>query len=330
MEELIRLIENKYSIKVSNIEKYKNVYKITSGEREYCLKVSKYDKEQFEFIIACIMHLISNGFKKVLPIIKTKDGDDYIELNEGFAFLTDWANSRHIDFKNLVELKRAVETLGELHIKSRNFQYKKVKGRNLYGRWIEKFEKRLNQLLLFKSIIVSKVERTQFDDIYLKHIDVHYKQALDAIKNLKESKYFEIMESHKALKEFCHHDSANHNFLIDNFLNIYIIDFDYCIMDSHLHDLASIIIRSLRYGNWSMETLEYIISIYSNFTPINKDELYLIYCFMEFPQDFWQVGLQYYVEKQPWNEEFFLKKLLKVTDDHKERFRFLNNFKSIF
>ncbi|WDU82620.1 hypothetical protein [Caloramator sp. Dgby_cultured_2] len=206
MEELIRLIENKYSIKVSNIEKYKNVYKITSGEREYCLKVSKYDKEQFEFIIACIMHLISNGFKKVLPIIKTKDGDDYIELNEGFAFLTDWANSRHIDFKNLVELKRAVETLGELHIKSRNFQYKKVKGRNLYGRWIEKFEKRLNQLLLFKSIIVSKVERTQFDDIYLKHIDVHYKQALDAIKNLKESKYFEIMESHKALKEFCHHD----------------------------------------------------------------------------------------------------------------------------
>ncbi|SEF38655.1 spore coat protein, CotS family [Caloramator fervidus] len=325
MRELISLIENKYNIKVLNIEKHKNVYKIYS-DKNYCLKVSRYQREEFEFILACINHLLKKGFKNVLPIIKTCDGEDFIELNDSFAFLTDWVESRHLDFKNPVELKMAVETLANLHLASRNFQYKKVKGRNLYGKWIDKFEKRLNQLLIFKSIIVSKDEKTEFDKVYLKHIDIHYKQGLDSIKKLKQSRYFEIVEKHKRLNEFCHHDSANHNFLVDDLLNVYLIDFDYCVLDSHLHDLASIIIRSLRYGNWSIDTLKYILSIYSRIIPIEDQEVYLIYCFMEFPQDFWQVGLQYYVENQPWEEDVFLKRLFRVTEDHKERFNFLDEF----
>ncbi|KRQ87792.1 Spore coat protein I [Caloramator mitchellensis] len=330
MDELFEMIQNKYNIKVNKIEKLKNVYKIYSGDKEYCLKVSKYDFEQFDFIISAIKHLIKNGFKRVIPIIKTTEGTDFIKLKVGYGFLTQWINSRTADFKNPIELRHAVETLANMHICSRGFEHRKVKGRNLYGKWIDKFQKRLNEMLYFKSLIVSKDNRSEFDDIYLKYLDIHYKQGYDAIKKLQNSNYSEIMEEHRKYKEFCHHDSANHNFLIDENMNFHIIDFDYCVMDTHLHDLASIIIRSLRYGNWSMDILEYIIDTYSNFINIKDEEKYLICCFMSFPQDFWQVGLQYYVEKQPWGEDFFIKKLKKTTDDQKERFEFLNDFESMF
>ena len=42
------------------------------------------------------------------------------------------------------------------------------------------------------------------------------------------------------LKRFCHHDFAHHNLLIDKQGEINVIDFDYCILDSHIHDLASL------------------------------------------------------------------------------------------
>lgn len=48
---------------------------------------------------------------------------------------------------------------------------------------------------------------------------------------------------------FCHHDYANHNILIDSENQIYIIDFDYCMLDTKLHDLASILIRVMKMAN---------------------------------------------------------------------------------
>ena len=50
--------------------------------------------------------------------------------------------------------------------------------------------------------------------------------------------------------------------------------------------------------------------------------------FMEFPQAYWQLGIQYYWEEQPWGEEFFLKKLEKIHEDREYRQDFINDFRS--
>ena len=34
-----------------------------------------------------------------------------------------------------------------------------------------------------------------------------------------------------------------------------------------------------------------------------------------FPQSFWQIGLQYYWEQQPWNEEVFINKIIRYLED---------------
>jgi len=49
--------------------------------------------------------------------------------------------------------------------------------------------------------------------------------------------------------------------------------------------------------------------------------------FMEFPQDYWQRGIQYYWEKKMWGEDFFLRKLKAYADDREERQEFINIFR---
>lgn len=326
MENLKKTIEQNYGIEAIELEKIKNVYKVKTDRGYKCFKISKYGIEQFNFIICAIQHLLDKGFSEILPFNLTKEGDRFIKLSEGYGFLIDWVDSREADFKNPIDLKMCVDTLAKLHLTSRGFNFGLgAKGRRYLGKWPIKFQKRCDELLYFKAIIKSKENLTEFDNIFLKNFDFNYKQALKSIKDIKESNYMEIMERHKDHYEFCHHDTANHNFLITPDFKMYMIDFDYCIIDTHIHDLASIIIRNLKHGNWNFETLEYILDAYNESITVYDDELQSIFYFMEFPQDFWQVGLQYYVEHQPWEEEFFMRKLNRIVKDSKEKAEFLGN-----
>jgi CotS family spore coat protein len=327
LEDLNKIISSNYDLDVEDIIKVKNAYRIKTTGGFKCFKISKYDFNQFQFIIRCLEYLKSSGFKSILDFDKTNCDEKYIKLQEGYGFLCPWIDSREADFENPVELKMCIDTLGCLHRSSKDFPIVDIpKCRLVFKRWIEKFKKRCDELIYFKALIASRERITEFDGMYLKHFDTHYRQALKAVKHLEESKYFEIMDRTIKTSCICHHDTANHNFLITPELDMYMIDFDYCIIDSYLHDLSSIIIRCLKYGHWSFDTFNFIIDIYSQNTKINEEDLYMIFCFMEFPQDFWQVGLQYYVEKQSWSEEFFVKKLHRITEDSKDRMDYIEEF----
>lgn len=331
MENIKEIVEGNYDFAVNNMEQIKNAYKISTNEGYKCLKVSRYELEQFKFIIESIKHLIKKGYSSVLPPYAARNGEDFIKLPWGYGYLCDWIEAREADFKNPVELKLCVDALSDLHYTSRGFSApQESRGRNYYGKWLKKFRKRCDELLYFKALIKAKDKTSEFDRTYLKYFDIHYRQGLKTLSDIEKSEYFNIMEEHKKLSSLCHHDSANHNFLINKDLNIFMIDFDYCILDTHIHDLSSIIIRNLKYGHWSTYTMEFILEIYSNRIPINEEERYLIFCFMEFPQDFWQIGLQYYVEKQPWGEEFFIKKLRRIVEDSRDRMEFIKELETSF
>jgi CotS family spore coat protein len=280
LEELKGIIEENYGLEVGSIEKNKNVYKIETSSGCKCLKISKYDIGQFKFIIAVIKHLLTRDFKAVLPFNSTKSGEVYLRFETGYGFLCDWVDSREANYKNPVELKMCIDTLSNLHLASRGFvPPEETKGRNYYGRWIQRFKKRCDELLYFKALVKSRDIQTEFDNIFLKYFDVHYRQGLKAVRDLENSKYGLIMEKHKKMSGFCHHDTANHNFLITPELDMYMIDFDYCIADTFLHDLSSIVIRCLKYGHWNFDTLNFIIDTYSQNITIDDEDMYLVFCY---------------------------------------------------
>lgn len=324
MEKFVSLIENSYGLQIYNLEKIKNAYKLETSSGLKCMKRSNYDLEQYKFIMNAMQHLINNEYEHILHIENTIKGESYIKMDNAYGFLCDWIESEEVNFDKHTELKLCIESLGKLHIYSRGFDFKcKNQIRNLYGKWIKRMKKRCDEMLYFKMIIENKKCKREFDNIYLDYFDEYYYEALKAVKELMESDYQELMITHKSLSGFCHHDTANHNFIITPQKNIYLIDFDYCIYDSHLHDLGSIIIRNLRHGKWSVKRMGFIIKQYNEIINLNEKELEVLRCFIEFPQDFWQIGLQYYIEKLKWEEEIFLKRLRRIVEDFAYRRVFL-------
>lgn len=319
-----------YGIESKEIIKVKNTYKIITSDEEYCLKVIKYQYPHFYFIVSAQKHLMKNGFNSIPKILDTIDGKDYIRLDDKLAYLTPWVKCRECDYKNKWDLSLAAKKLSELHNSSEGFVINRdLKPRIAWGKWYKIFETRGEEILDFKKRIYQKAYMSDFDKLYLSIMDEELKRVERTLYHIKTSGYFDYMKKEVKKLGFCHHDYANHNVLLLENNEINIIDFDYCILDSHLHDLSSLCIRTMKEGRWDLNLFKYIIESYSKNKEVRNEEFPIMASFIEFPQAYWQLGLQYYWEQQPWEEEHFLKKLGKYEKDREFRQNFvdeLSNF----
>ena len=327
INQLIKTIEDNYDIKIIALEKIKNTYKVNCIQGQYCIKIIKYEFAHFYFILSAIKHLQRRGFETIPTILQTRDFSDYIKLDDKFAYLTEWIPSRTSNYSDLEELALVSRKLGELHRSSKGFVLKpNMKPRIGWYSWIEVFNTRCNEILDFNNRISQKAYKSEFDKIYSENTPKEIERGLDAIEGIRSANYYKLMDKEVMSCGFCHHDYAHHNILIDDKGKVNIIDFDYCILDSHIHDVASLLIRTMKDGNWSKKKADIIINNYLKTNNITKEELILMKSFMKFPQGFWQIGLQYYWEQQLWNQSVFIKKISKYLDDVEEREKFLSEY----
>lgn len=323
-EELRNLLQREYEINITSIEKIKSIYRVISDNKEFCLKVIGYEFGHFFFILNAIKHLQNNEFSKIPKLIKTRSGLDYIKIGNKYGYFTPWLKARQSNYDNPIDLNMATKKLAELHLKSRGFNVtESMNPRIGWLRWIETYKIRKNEILDFRNRINKKHKKSKFDYMYLGIMDEELKKADKAISNLIKSDYIEKMKEEILYRGFCHHDYAYHNVLIDDKNHVNIIDFDYCMLDTHLHDLSSLLIRRMKYGKWDIKNASEILEIYNTINKVYSNDIPIMAAFMEFPQDYWQRGIQYYWEKKPWGEEFFIKKLERYIEDREEKQQFI-------
>lgn len=327
-EKILELLINNYDLEFVSVEKIKNVYKVNSSKQKiYCLKVINYSFPRFKFILSSILHLQKNGFKTIPEVIKTKGSCYYIKILEKYAYLSKWIPSRQSNYDNPIDLANISEKLGELHSCSEGFIVTmEMAPRIGWFSWPHVFNTRKSEILDFKNRINQKAKKSNFDKLYLEHLEKEVEKADKSINGLVKSNYKEIMKREVMKRGFCHHDYAHHNVLIDKDNNINIIDFDYCILDTHLHDLASLMIRSMKKGKWENEKGNNIIKNYSKSNSVTEEEIIVIKEFIRFPQEYWQIGIQKYWEQQPWSEESFFERLDNYIEDSDERIKYIENF----
>lgn len=312
MEEkyLKNIIEREYDIEVKEIKKIKNTYRI-NGDEGYCLKIINYNYPHFYFILNCIRHLKSRRVESILEILENKNKKEYIKIGDKYAYMTRWIKSSISDFDNIELIEKIGFEVSNMHIKSRGYSIlEKSKPRIYWGTWINVFETRVKEIYDFQNRINQKVYKSKFDKLYLENIKKEIEEANEAIKLLEKSKYLKIMREKVKEMGFCHHDLENHNILVDMNNEIKFIDFDYCILDSNLHDVASLIWRINRYSNGDIKIkTKSLLEGYERNLKISNEEKEVMRAFLKFPNDFWQRGLQVYWEQQPWEEEILLGKL---------------------
>lgn len=326
--ELTTDIFDSYNIKVDDIVPIRSVYILYTDMGVKILKKISYSIDELEFVNAAVNHIINNGYDYVVNFMETANGDYYIKRQDGLYVMLNLVEGREADFQNPLDVAMVSRSLCRMHKSTTNIQDVIEKRNNLY-KWISSFKKRAVELLKFKEISELHEIKSDFDKLYLEYVDTYYNQAVKSVEFLKDSSYEKLCDEVSKSKNICHHDLAYHNILIDNDNNVYFVDFDYCIVDLRIHDIGNLIAKSIKYCNWDFEKAESIIENYCSIDELKKEELNVLYGFLTFPQDFYEISRQYYMKTKNWDEEDFLSRLEKKAGYCSDRNAFLDGLKSM-
>ena len=125
-------------------------------------------------------------------------------------------------------------------------------------------------------------------------------QAYQAISELRSQK----AEDNEVI---CYHDWAYHNLLIDPVRpdSAYLFDLDSLLVDQAVHDRANLFRLYLRLWRWSLPAFFKLLWQFDRDYPWRKGELRLLHTYLTFPYDYWILGRQYYLERQPWSARYY-------------------------
>lgn len=325
--DLCNAIAHGFGIKLYSAEQCRGVWRLGTSDGFKYLKRSKLEAPDLHFIYEALEYLIFQNFHHVPRLALSRMGEPFVTHQNHHYLLTNWYFSQELDFGVTNDLKEAARFLARFHLAGQGF----IPCREHYWRtcwfgWPVKLENRLGQLQEFRKIALMEKERSTFSRLYLSFFDSYFHQAEACLNALLNSSYYEVALIDSKIKSLCHHDFSSRNLLRSTERQIILVDFDYCLRDLRIHDLINLLIRNLKHHDWDPAICRLILKEYHQIRKLTPEEIQVMYVILGWPQEFWQVGLQYYFEKLPWPSERFLKKLQSKIQAQLLWERFLEEF----
>jgi CotS family spore coat protein len=251
-------------------------------------------------------------------------------VNDDIYVVTDWIDGRECDFKKEEDLLEASETLARFHLCARNFMPDdNVKARNDIGKLPYNMEKRMMTLNKMRDIARKNNKKTEFDMLYLSNIEFYLNLSRQAVNFLNLDSYSKVCSLALTDNVLCHHDYTYHNILFDNEHNSYIVDFEYCKSEIQIHDVATLIIKSLKRLNWDIRYAEMILERYNSINPLKYDDYNVLKTLLIFPQRFWRLANRYYYKEASWGEDTFIKKMKEIIQERSNYMKFIGELEEL-
>lgn len=312
---------DEYDFLVEDAEPVRSVYVLTTDQGHKIFKRIDYSLEELNFLYDTL-----NSIRKEYPYIvnfkKSIHDKHYIEYNGGIYVVLDLIEGRECLFENPIDLKKVVEGLAKYHSAAQNIKMNFGQRNNL-NKLISRYKHKIRDLENYKKIASMHYNKSEFDSIYLEYADYYIGCSRAALEKILSSSYKELCDSKRTL---CHHDLAHHNILIGNDDNVYFIDFDYAVIDLPYHDISNLITKAAKNNGWCPDILDIIIETYKGINGLTIDELEVLYGFMLFPLDFYEISSGYYARLKDWEEDDFVDKLRRKAGYKEEREEFLKYF----
>lgn len=229
-------------------------------------------------------------------IFRNNEGGLYVAQGSDLYFLTEWIEGKYIDFSQGEQLDAASNLLADMHRMGEGFDPpKECLARNDLGRWPSKWHQRITDLKIMAEL--SQRQKDDFDQVFCKLVNICLEEAYQALNIIKSAGYTEYCRSLSDLKPLCHRDFVYHN-LIFNGSGAFLIDFEYCIQDSRVIDLARFIRTSFVEYPWEVDTAQRIITGYQERYPLTITEEKMLLAVLMFPHDIWRTGHKWYFSQQ--------------------------------
>ena len=156
--------------------------------------------------------------------------------------------------------------------------------------------------------------KNEFDILFLDNVSKAKNDLNKCINLLTEGPYNELYAK-KDNYVLCHLDLAHHNFIIeDNEINI--IDFDYCKLGIKVLDIYNYIVKVIKNYAYNKDILVKIINDYNEIFEISVKEKKVVSALLNYPRDFINISMDYYLKQKSWDEEVFISRFRdKIEND---------------
>lgn len=315
-----------YNFEVLDVIPVRKIFILQTDKGYKVLKRINYSLESYNFILKGLEYVRSNGFERVLEINRTKEGKDYLEWKGDCYCIMDMVEGRESQFDNPMDVEMNTKGIAELHLASEGFKYYNT-NKNICGNMIENCKMKLEEMNLFYNI-ANINKHNEFDKTFIKIYPEIEKQMVDSINYLEGSNYYKLCSEEDKIV-FCHHDLAYHNMLIKDD-ETYFIDFDYAVIDLKVHDLSNFITKIEKNAEYDFNDCKNIIEIYNSINSIDKNELSVLYGFLLFPKDIYDITKNFYTRLKDWNFNTFLNRLQNKIILNKSKEEFLDKYKGEF
>jgi CotS family spore coat protein len=264
---------------------------------------------------------------------------NYLWCRGNRYLLTAMIKGREADYRRRSDLQAAIRTMKTFHSLTR----KLIAGNQ--KRWAflrfdltAEWRKRIGEMEICREIASrERVHGGKFNDEwcrrYLARWPEFYDQAREVVGAMEKLVANPRADTEIGGDVICYHDWAYHNVIIYDGQSsaeceAFLIDFDYIIVDRPVHDQANLISRYLRLNSWSLTSLTQILTDFDRFYKWQPGELDWLRRYLAFPYEYWILGRQYFIEKQPWSMKYYQDQWERKIACHAQRSRALEMMES--
>lgn len=324
-----------WPITPQEVSPYKDVYKVQAAEGLYCLKEIDKKPRRALALEGVMEHLLDKGFAKTAMPLRDLAGRILCQMSSGRHYiLTDWLVGRQPVFRSLDEdILGATNTLALFHQASAGFVAPPGgKLRNRLNRWPTRFTSRLRTIVKLREELTHKPFLDNFDRVFVEYYPWILERAQAGWSILATSQYGSLVEATRKSRSFCHGDVAQRNFVVTGSGEYQIIDLDLARWDIRVADLYKLFRDVMKKRHWDFQVARLILEGYSEISPLEPEELSVLYALLCYPHKIIHLVLRYYVKREgksySWSTRKFIDKLHELGEQRDMIDTFLDAFQS--
>lgn len=294
VEELAREVMKHYDMQVSEMtlitskpDKGGAIWRIMTDKGPRSLKVLHREPRRSLFSIYAQQWLVEQG-ARVPALIKTKQGQLYVEAGQKLWIVTDWIPLVPASKVDIEGAEVLVFGLGEFHRSTRGYVPPKfARQASRIHHWPKYYAKMIEKIGWIRDLAKAYPDAAGSAQL-LSVVDQFERQAKEALVKFENSSYRRMVAKGEPYWGLVHQDYGFSNGQLGEG-GVWVIDLDGVAYDFPIRDLRKMITSMMDdMGGWDPAIMRRLIQAYHKANPIDRETYELLLIDMTFPNEFYK------------------------------------------
>lgn len=299
-------ILRQYNIRIGSIDSFKDFHILKTDRGTKVLKIWRNikDLEKANYFKEL---LVTSGFRKIDRFIRTRDEKPFIVHNGLGYSLNDLIDGLAPSITRTNDLEKVGGTLEQFHR-----TISKIKVDDLFTPWSYHFEIGLKNLAQIEKKLNRKQRKSFLEEIILGELPDYQKQINQTIQMAK--KIEKSIQKSDLEPIYCHGNLTLNSFVLDEYGNVWLKDYNSPVVEMPVYDLAKLISRVYVKSDYNIEPVFSILNGYEQEKELQTDEKLLLLTYIAYPHNIWKV-FKLYASGSLRNHDELLDEYQKLTEE---------------